>query len=127
MHPLSWTDANGNIHVGSAVRLHQAVTGTGLKHTILHEMMHSFFRWYPPSQECRAAFGNQADWRSEQTFSRMLNPLDDSEYVSRYAMTHAEEDLVETAASILEGLTVPDSRKRDRVLEWFEEMSAAEF
>ena len=43
-HPLSWTDANGNICIGLTVRAINALTGTSLRHPVLHEMMHSLFR-----------------------------------------------------------------------------------
>lgn len=95
---MSFVDSPHEIHLGLWVRtfgdLHR------IQHSMLHEFMHILIFRIPPSVETRSVFGTPEAWEENQRLYRWLCPA--SDYVSRYARTHPEEDMVETAVYLLE-------------------------
>lgn len=117
---LSFTDGR-SIYLGRMVSfLAKRGHEDRLQHTLLHELFHVLVLRVPPVWEVRNAFGGRDAWNQEQRLHRIATCSRD--FVSRYARTHPEEDLVETAVFVLEGGTVrPGVKEKVRAVEeWFE-------
>ena len=121
-HLLSHTHCSGTIYIGKAVRLKQRLFGGGVMHSMLHEIVHTLIAYYPPAYEALEVFGSPMEWDRKQCFVRTLKPRNVTKYISQYAQTHPEEDMVETAVHVLLGTYRP-SLKSARIKEWFKEIA----
>ncbi len=119
-HIFSHTDGSNNVFLGLGIRIAYMlglINESRLCRTILHEIMHVVVWAFPPSPGVRNLFGTPAEWDAPQRFLRVFNGPGDR-YVSRYAQTHPEEDLVETSVSFLMEGRRNDS-KSGGIEEWF--------
>ena len=120
---LSETNCTTTIKVGSWVQFLALFGNDRLRRTLLHELFHVLVDRVPPNWGIRGAFGDEEDWEAEQCFLDCF-ASNDEDYVTRYAMTHPEEDLVETAVFLLlEGEPAWNEavqQKAEAVNEWFD-------
>lgn len=90
------------ISIGLGARLRHRLLGRWtMEETLLHELLHGLVDMKFPPKCVRDAFGDDEEWDQDQNLLRWLADPDD--YVSRYAATHPEEDLIETAKAVLLG------------------------
>lgn len=120
---LSYTCGAGIVYMGRAVRWKHALGFNGLLHSMLHEMGHNLIELYPPTPETLRAFGSPTEWDKPQRLLKMLKPRNKSKFVSQYAQTHPEEDMVETAVHVLLRTAKP-SHKTACIKKWFIEIAS---
>jgi len=123
---LSYTECNGIIYLGKAVRGLAAIGLWDLTRTVMHECLHMLVDAYPPSSKQKKPFGTRKEWAEEQSLTSYGN-LYSMGHVTRYGMTHPEEDFVETGTVILMEEDVPDTDevavKIKAVNGWFKSLS----
>jgi hypothetical protein len=75
-----------------------------VERTLLHELLHALVALFPPAPAVRRVFGAAAAWRREPDYRIIPLLLRCSwGFATRWATTHPEEDLVETATFVLLG------------------------
>lgn len=114
---FSYVDNPREVNIGLGVRIFG--TRNRILHSILHEHMHILVFRVKPDAQSKRPFGDPEDWDDEQRFLCWLGSK--RGHVSRYALTHPEEDFVETAVFLLEGgLADEDTEdKVQAVIRWF--------
>jgi len=120
----SYTEGEGVIYLGVMLRAGYAVGVCGesrMVRSILHEMLHDLMEAYPPSKKVKKLFGSPGKWKAPQNMWRLLACSDG--YVTHYAHTHPEEDLVETAVSVLTGIKYRDDVKSRGAETWLDTMN----
>ena len=119
---LSFTMCDGTIYMGAVARTLSKLGCRDLMHTVMHEIVHNLMESHA-SEEYNGVFGTKEEWAAEQKMTRML-ALNSMNYVTRYAMTHPDEDFVETVTCLLLSETVPDTEcvndKLEAVKSWME-------
>lgn len=114
---LSFTDNPRTINLGCGVRFFRG--RKRILHTMLHELLHILVYRVPPNTGTKNVFGTPEEWESDQRLHRVVGPK--TGYVSRYARTHPEEDLVETAVFVLVG-DAAQNEKTTAVERWFKKI-----
>lgn len=114
---FSYVDNPREVNVGLGVRIFG--TRNRIRHSILHEHMHILVFRVKPDVQSKEPFGDPDAWDDDQRFLCWWGSK--RGHVSRYALTHPEEDFVETAVFLLEGGLADDDTedKVQAVLRWF--------
>lgn len=98
----NWGSTDGRtiwLGVKARYRTWRIENNDGLRETLLHELFHVLVQRIPPPKYLKAFFGTQKEW--DRRRHRRTTGLKESEYMTSYAMSHPEEDFVETATWIL--------------------------
>jgi len=125
---LSRANKEQEVYVGWVAKVLDAVNLREVERTILHEMCQIFVKEYRPPASLKELFGDEEDWKDEESTIRALGfPLDD-DYISQYARTHPRNDLAETMVHVLRHVEMWDPKtgvvyeKVKAVRKWFKEL-----
>ncbi len=93
---LSYTNEMYDIHLGYYATIEYWL-GIEITHTLIHEIIHSYVKEFPPTSKQKKPFGSTADWKKPQRMHQWIWGSGST----RYGSTHPDEDFVETITCIL--------------------------